>query len=146
MPLILSKLLSILKKHWQPILVGIAAVIVVWQIRSFFVKRENDLLRRESALLTKLDDIDKEHKIQIEKIKKAYEEEQKRREENIRRLEEDLKVSKEKYCILVKELEDKKRKNITKLVDDYKEDPKGLAEKVKKITGFELVLPEEFGK
>lgn len=146
MSIVSIKLWDLLKKHWQPILVGIAAIIIVLQVRSFFVKRENDLLRRESALLTKLEDLDKEHKIQIEKIKKAYEDEQKRREENIKRLEEALKNSKEKYCTLVKDLEEKKKKNISSLVKDYKEDPQGLAEKVKKITGFEIVVPEGFKK
>lgn len=141
---ILFKIWSVLKKHWQPIIVAIAAIIVIWQIRSFFVNRENDLLQRERDLLTKLEELDMDHKTQIEKIKNAYAEEQKRREENVRRLEEDLKNSKEKYCTLLKEFEEKKRRKINNIVKDYGEDPAGLAEKVKNATGFEILLPEGF--
>lgn len=144
--MILNKVWPFLKTYWKPIVVGIAIVIVSLQIRSFLVGRENNLLIRERSLLTRLEDSDKDHNLQIQKIKNAYDEEKKRREANIKLLEEDLKSSKEQYCILVNALEAKKSMNITKIVKAYNEDPLGLAEKVKKVLGFEIVIHEGFKK
>lgn len=144
--MILNKVWLFLKAHWKPIVVGIAIVIISLQIRSFLVGRENDLLIRERSLLSRLEDSDKDHNLQIQKIKNAYDEEKKRREANIKLLEEDLKSSKEQYCILVNALEAKKNMNITKIVKEYNEDPLGLAEKVNKVLGFEIVIHEGFKK
>lgn len=129
------KLLSFLKKNWQTVLVFLAAVIVVWQVRSFFIKREDDLLNQ-------MQEIDAIHKTEIDEIKKAYSKEKEQTEKNIKKLQEDLKSSEERYNSLLDELELKKKINIEKIVKTYKDNPVGLAKKVQDVLGFEIVMPE----
>lgn len=135
MKLILTRLWEVLRSHWKVLLVVVAAMIVAWQIRSFFAKRENDLLAQ-------MEDLNKIHEEQLDKIKKAHDEERIRTEKNIKKLEEDLRISQQQYESALQELDNKKKINIAKTVTKYNDDPVGLAKKVQSITGFELVLQE----
>jgi len=135
MKLILIRLWNVLRSHWKILLVVAAAMIVAWQIRSFFVSREN-------VLLTQMEELNKMHEEQLDKIKKAYDEERIRSEKNIKKLEEDLRTSQKQYESALQELDDKKKINIAKTVIKYNDDPLGLAKKVQSITGFEIVLQE----
>lgn len=135
MQLILIRLWEFLKSHWKVLIVSIAVIIVVWQIRSFFVRKENDLL-------VQMEELNKIHEEQLDKIKKAHDEERIRTEKNIKKLEEDLRISQQQYESALQELDNKKKINIAKTVTKYNDDPEGLAKKVQSITGFELVLQE----
>jgi len=135
MSLFLIKLWEFTKKNWQALIVLAAAVIIVWQVRSFFISRENNLLKQ-------MEDMKRIHDEEINSVKKAHEEERQRHDKNVKKLEEDLKTSQDKYDQTILELENKKKINVVKIVKKYGKDPAELAKKVQSITGFEIVMPE----
>ena len=135
MSLFLVKFWEFTKKNWQALVVLTAAAIIVWQLRSFFISRENNLLKQ-------MEDMKRIHDEEINSVKKAHEEERQRHDKNVKKLEEDLKTSQDKYDQTILELENKKKINVVKIVKKYGKDPAELAKKVQSITGFEIVMPE----
>ena len=135
MSLFLIKIWQFTKTHWQTLVVLIAALIIVWQLRDFFTNRDSNLLKQ-------MEDMKKIYAEEIDAVKKAFDEERLRHNKNVKKLEEDLQASQEKYDQSIQALENKKKINIVKIVKKYGKDPIELAKKVQSVTGFEIVMPE----
>lgn len=89
--------------------------------------------------------LDKQRLIQEESNKKivaAYEEERRLREENLKRLEAALADVQRKYDEQLKILEQKKERQVEKLVKQYDEDPVEMTKQVGALIGFSIVVPE----
>lgn len=135
MPIFLSSLGNFLKVNWKTLLVALAAVIVMWNLRSTFKAKESQLLKQA-------DDLRKIHEEHVSKTKEAYEKELAQRDKNIKQLSKDLGDAKAEYDAYRQDIENKKKININKTTQTYKGDPKGLAKKVNSALGFEIVLPK----
>ena len=83
MSLFLIKIWQFTKTHWQALVVLIAALIIVWQLRDFFTNRESNLLKQ-------MEDMKKIYAEEIDAAKKAFDEERLRHDKNVKKLEEDL--------------------------------------------------------
>ena len=89
--------------------------------------------------------LDKQRQIQEESNKKivaAYEEERRWREENLKRLEAALTEVQKKYEEQLKILEQKKERQVEKLVKQYDEDPVEMTKQVGALIGFSVVVQE----
>ncbi len=89
--------------------------------------------------------IARQRQIQDESTKKivdAYEEERLHHEENLKRLEATLIDVQRKYDEQVKLLEQRKEKQVDKLVKQYDEDPVEMTKQVGTLLGLVVVIPE----
>jgi hypothetical protein len=135
MPVIFKKIWDLIKENWKSIIVSVASLIIAWQVYSFFSRKDADLLLQ-------MENMQKIHNEELEKVKKAFEEEKIRHDQNVKKLEEDLRLSKEEYVKAQQEFENKKKINVAKIVKQYGEDPVGLAQKVQSVMGFQIIMPE----
>lgn len=135
MALFLTKIWEFSKIHWRTLIVLAATLIIVWQLHNLFSNRQNILLKQ-------MEDMKKIHAEEIDSVKKAYDEERQRHDKNVKKLEEDLRISQDKYDRAIQEFENKKKINVVKIVKKYGKDPVELAKKVQSVTGFEIVMPE----
>lgn len=122
----------VLKKIW-PLFVVIPLCLFAYR---FFVSKKNMYELDISALR----DI---HQLEIDKINAIREEEKKLHEQNLKRLQDTLDSVQKKYDDSIKQLDEKQKKRVEKIVKKYSNDTKGLAEELSKSTGFEIVLPEK---
>jgi len=135
MPVIFKKIWDLIKENWKSIIVSVASLIITWQVYAFFSRKDADLLLQ-------MESMQKIHNEELEKVKKAFEEEKIRHDQNVKKLEEDLRLSKEEYVKAKQEFENKKKINVAKIVKQYGEDPVGLAQKVQSVMGFQIIMPE----
>ena len=135
MTVIFKKIWDLIKENWKSIIVSVASLIIAWQVYSFFSRKDADLLLQ-------MESMQKIHNEELKKVKKAFEEEKIRHDQNIKKLEEDLRLSKEEYVKAQQEFENKKKINVAKIVKQYGEDPVGLAQKVQSVMGFQIIMPE----
>lgn len=135
MQIFLSKFLAFLKNNWKTIVIAAASCIIVWQISKVFTNKETGLMKQ-------MDDLKKIHDEQVTKLEDAYDKELLKKEQNIKQLNKDLQDSKDQYEYLRQGIEDKKKVNIANTTRIYKGDPKGLAQKVNSVLGFEIILPQ----
>jgi len=135
MPVIFKKIWDLIKENWKSIIVSVASLIITWQVYAFFSRKDADLLLQ-------MESMQKIHNEELEKVKKAFEEEKIRHDQNVKKLEEDLRLSKEEYIKAKQEFENKKKINVAKIVKQYGEDPVGLAQKVQSVMGFQIIMPE----
>ena len=135
MPVIFKKIWDLIKENWKSIIVSVASLIITWQVYAFFSRKDADLLLQ-------MESMQKIHNEELEKVKKAFEEEKIRHDQNVKKLEEDLRLSKEEYVKAQQEFENKKKINVAKIVKQYGEDPVGLAQKVQSVMGFQIIMPE----
>lgn len=119
----------------------IAAVVITLGIvfgGYLLVKREkNDvltLLKNQQAI----------HDEEIKKIEKAYEDERKEHAANLLKLQSTLDEIQRKHDEDMRVFEVNKTEKVEKLVTTWKKDPTGvdMANQLGKITGFQVVVPE----
>jgi len=92
-----------------------------------------------------LEMLNRQRQIQDETTKRivdVYEEERRRHEENLKRLEAALADVQKKYDEQVKLLEQRKEKQVDKLVKQYDDDPVEMTKQVGALIGLAVVLPE----
>jgi len=119
------------KKYWKIVALVLIAIV------GFIVFR-----RRESEFIKDIKAINDAHVDELKKIEKAREEEKKRYEENERKLQTMLTLIQKQYDAQLKQLDDKKRVEVEKLVKTYKDDPTELAKRLSAVAGFVVILPE----
>lgn len=83
------------------------------------------------------------HEEEVTKINEARNREKQQLEENIRVLEASLAENKVEYERKLKELEDKKQKDIASFVSKHGDDPKAMAKEISTTTGFKIYDPKE---
>ena len=88
-----------------------------------------------------LAEIQKKHEEELKAIKEADERRMKAYEENSRKLQERLTEIERQYAAAQQELDDKKRKELTKILEESHNDPDELAQRLADATGFRIILP-----
>lgn len=138
MTLFLSKVWSALKPH-IPGMVFALFVVSTFFGAYYYFKRENQ------GLVGKMQELHKIHEDELKSIKSAQALERKQREENLKTLQKALDDAKADYDKKIKDLEEKKGKEVTGLVNTWRTDPSGaeMAKKLGQITGFKVLIPEK---
>lgn len=121
-----------IKKYWQLIALVVGVVVSV-----FFLKR------REQSFADDYKKINEIHSEEIKRIQEAREKERLQLVENQRKLEATLAEIKKKYDEEDRQLDNKKKSEIEKLVKEHSDDPDVLADKLSQATGFRVILPKD---
>tara|TARA_R110000824_G_scaffold95260_1_gene229182 strand:+ start:56 stop:463 length:408 start_codon:yes stop_codon:yes gene_type:complete len=79
------------------------------------------------------------HKSEVDTLNKAHSEEKRKRDENLKKYQETVKLVEEKYKEESKKLTLAKKRKVKEIVNKYADDPEKLAELVKESFGFEIV-------
>lgn len=128
----MKKILLILKKNWQILLLVFGFVFSIFLFR-----------RRDQNFVERLEKIQDDHKKEIQKINEIREKERRQHEENESRLKETLALIQSKYDLSKKELDDKKKKQIQEIVEKHGSDPDELAAQLSNVTGFKIIPSEK---
>lgn len=114
------------KKYWQ-LFIGMAIPLVIW------------LLTRNSDKISEvLENAKESHRKELEVIEKSHQEEIKKREEASKKHKEALAQIEKKYKDANRELTDKKRKEVKKVLEENVDDPSEITKRLSEITGFDL--------
>lgn len=96
-----------------------------------------------SSLSKTLEEIKKAHDDELREIQEAQAQRDRDRIESERRLQEHLALIEKQYVQAQKELDDKKKQELRRIIEETKDDPAELARRLADATGFAVVLPEE---
>jgi hypothetical protein len=127
-----KKIFLTLKKNWQIIILILGVLLSVVFFR-----------RRDADFTTKLRSIQLDHDQQIKKISESLEKERRLRELNEAKYQEIIASIQLQYESAKKELTEKKKKQIETIVSHHGNDPAELAIQLSKVTGFDIIMPEE---
>lgn len=130
-----KKLWLYIKKYWQLGLIAVASVAGYL------------LLRKErEGFSEQLKKLQEAHDDEIKAVLVAHEEERRQHEENLKKLKETMEHVQRQYDDAKKVLDEKKKKKIVQLVQQYGDDPNELAKQLSSVTGFNVVLPQDKGE
>lgn len=121
---------TFVKKYWQLVL------LVVGGIAGVFLFRE-----RENSFTEDYNKIQDSHAKEIDAINKANDVERAQLEANQQKLQAALDAVQKQYDVNSKELDDKKKAEITQIVKDHGNDPVALSQKLSEATGFQVIMP-----
>ena len=83
------------------------------------------------------------HEAEIESLNKAFSEERKKKDENLKKYQEVMRQIELEYAERREVLSTNKKKRIKEIVDSHGDDPQKLAELVKENFGFEIYTGDE---
>lgn len=126
---LLSIIWTYIKKYWELFLLIVGAFVYVLLYR-----------KQKESFIDDLKKVQEAHEEEIRKINKAREDERTKLEENEKRLRVTLETVQKQYDEARKELDEKKKKEIETLVNQYGDKPDELAKRLSDVTGFEIVL------
>jgi len=130
-----KKIWLYIKKYWHLGLVAVASVVGYL------------LLRKErEGFSEQLKKLQEAHDDEIKAVLNAHEEERRQHEENLKKLKETMERVQRQYDDAKKVLDEKKKKKIVQLVQQYGDDPNELAKQLSSVTGFNVVLPQDKGE
>jgi Tfp pilus assembly protein PilO len=129
--LILKSVWAFVKTYWSYITAGIAAIAAL--IGIIVMSRPSQQFSGEFKK------INKAHDEELEKVEEAYKQEAVEHKINAEKLQNDLVAIETKHATAEKQLEVKTQKEVERIVVDYKDDMKGLADKLSKATGIKVV-------
>lgn len=121
---------NFLKKYWGYIAMFVGGIFAVL---SFKKKPESDDTKviRDS------------YDAQLDLSNQVRHEENRAEDEAKKKLDNDLAHVEKQYTEKKKNLDDKKKEEIKTILQQYQDDPVGLATKLSKITGFKVIMPEK---
>lgn len=125
-----NKVADFLKKYWGYIAVFFGGVIAVLSL-----KRKSE----PSDVKQVRDSYD----AQIDLGNQVRHEENQKEDEATKKLASDLAHVQKQYVEQKKDLTDKKKEEIKTILQQHGDDPAGLAEKLSKVTGFKVIMPEK---
>lgn len=126
----LQIVLAFMKKYWW-VFLAIAGFIIY---KLVFRQPGGDIAQT-------LADIQKKHEEELRAIREADERRAKAYEENNRKLQERLSEIERQYAQAQQELDDKKRKELAKILDESRDNPDELAKRLADAAGFKIILP-----
>jgi Skp family chaperone for outer membrane proteins len=118
-----------IKKHYLIFVLAIVAMVVFSS--NFYGKLSHDY-SEQNRILSEIADA------RAKKISEALSKEKRLREDILVKMQDQLDNSKAEYEKKIKDLEEKKRKEIKSFVDKQGEDPKRMAESLSESTGFKV--------
>tara|TARA_Y100000296_G_scaffold84463_1_gene117859 strand:- start:15 stop:434 length:420 start_codon:yes stop_codon:yes gene_type:complete len=83
------------------------------------------------------------HKAEVDALNKAFEEERKKKDENLKKYQEILRQIEQEYADRREAIAANKKKRIKEIVEEHGDDPQKLAELIKENFGFEIYTGEE---
>ena len=83
------------------------------------------------------------HKAEIAALNKSFDEERKKKDENLKKYQEILRQIEQEYADRRETISANKKKRIKEIVEEHGDDPQKLAELVKESFGFEIYTGEE---
>ena len=83
------------------------------------------------------------HKAEIAALNKSFDEERKKKDENLKKYQEVLRQIEQEYADRREAISANKKKRIKEIVEEHGDDPQKLAELVKESFGFEIYTGEE---
>jgi len=125
-----NKVLKLAKKYWQYIVLFFVGIFTL-----IFFRRKDHV----SDQNTTRDSRDK----QLDKIDDIRNEERGKEDQANQKLNSGLVEVEKQYEQQKKELTEKKKEEIKKVFEKYKDDPVGLAKRLSDVTGFKIIMPEE---
>jgi phage-related tail protein len=132
MPILLKTIWTYIKTYWSYIVLAIIAIIGILTMRQ-------GMLQTFVEQFKKINDA---HDEEMKLVEDAREKEEQKHKENLEQLQKTLATIQQQYDIAKKELDIKKQQEIEDIIVKYSDDPKGLAERLSKSTGFDIILPE----
>lgn len=121
---------AFLKKYWW-VFLAIAGFIIYKLV-----------FKQETADISEvLAGIQKKHEEELKAIREADERRAAAYEENSKKLQERLSEIEKQYSEAQKELSDKKRKELAQILEESKDDPTELAQRLSVAAGFRVILP-----
>lgn len=121
-----STAFSLCKKYWQ-IVVGFVAAIFLFVL----TKKKPD--PREV-----LEKSNEAHDDELEAIKKAQEVEQAAREEAVKKHEQTVAAVEKAFEDSNQELDEKKREEVNKIIEENAEDPEAITKKISELMGIKI--------
>jgi uncharacterized protein HemX len=125
-----------MKKHWKIFLVVLEAIIGV--VLFIFLQKKNN-----NVFADKLEEINTNHKDEIDKINNAREVERQQYKQNEENLQKQLTEIKTHYTQQINTLDTKTNKIIDDASKKYANDPQALSVELAKKLGVELYVPKE---
>lgn len=125
-----STIFAYVKKYWSLAALVVGTIVGVLLLRREQVGFADNLKKLQDA-----------HDEEIKRIQAAREQEQREHEANLKKLQDALDAVQKHYDDAKKDLDDKKKREITDLVKQYGDDPDALAQKLSEATGFVIILP-----
>ncbi len=80
---------------------------------------------------------------QLDLSNQVRHEENQKEDEAKKKLDDGLAHVEKQYSEKKKNLDDKKKQEIKAILQHHQDDPTGLAEKLSKVTGFKVIMPEK---
>lgn len=128
--LFLKGLWAFLKKYWGVFVVALGAIAA----GLFFYKKK-------TSFADDLKKIQESHDEELKQIQAAREQERLEHEANQKRLQATMDAIQKQYEADKQVLDEKKKAEIRRVFNEYKDDPEGLAEELSKKTGFRVIPP-----
>jgi gas vesicle protein len=125
-----NKVRDFFKKYWGYIAMFVGGVIAVL---AFKKKSEPDDTK------TIRDSYDS----QLDLSNQVRHEENRKEDEAKKKLDDGLTHVEKQYSEKKKNLDDNKKQEIKTILQQHQDDPVGLAEKLSKVTGFKVIMPEK---
>ncbi len=127
---IVQRLFKLLKKHWKPIL----CLVVVIGCAFLYVTNEDGWTKRWKELR-------KIHDDQIQVIERARQTERDEHAKIEAELRQKLDMIQRAYEKGQADLAAARRKEVNRIVDAHRGDPRGLADELSSVTGWKVVKP-----
>tara|TARA_Y100000296_G_C4990034_1_gene164924 strand:- start:15 stop:434 length:420 start_codon:yes stop_codon:yes gene_type:complete len=83
------------------------------------------------------------HKAEIDALNKSFDEERKKKDENLKKYQEILRQIEQEYADRREAISANKKKRVKEIVEEHGDDPQKLAELIKENFGFEIYTGEE---
>lgn len=126
-----NKIWLFIKKYWK-ISLAIGAAVVIFLLRGRVTSFANDYKQIKDV-----------HDEEIKTIEKAHVEEREKKAAALEKLNKTLDAVEKEYQNNNENLNNKKKKEVARLVKDHGDDPNKLADELAKATGFRVIISED---
>ena len=120
------------KNNWKIV------VLVIYTILLYIIFSKNTRNAKKAIEAQRL-----AHKAEIDALNKSFEEERKKKDDNLKRYQEIMRQIEQEYAEKLEAISASKKKKVKEIVEEHGDDPQKLAELVRDNFGFEIYLGEE---
>lgn len=134
-------MITFIKKTWEflrPALLPFLILSICFLGARYLVSQFKS---EHESFTERVKEIQNIHDEELKKIMDAQAAERERHEQNLKQLQQELTTAMVKHEEKLKELEKQKEAESKRLFEKYKDDPKGLAQEVSRVTGIPVYAP-----